>query len=231
MKGAFLRACTEAEALKYCGGKSNKDTKPGILRFHGAYPIDTNWTKQLVDIIHSQQERQVIQEQGTRANTQISLYQPTLRFGISSRQKLDDAEWNTIWTIWEKALAQGIGSRVSAGYGQFKLARENQLLQVKLKGQGLTSTLIDGTAEFRPNMFKAVLRCHTLRLFGGFTNEVTAQTLTKELWGGFAGRSGAIVGKLGVAFESVNLNTEKRHEYQSKHQLYPCPSMSWKKVY
>jgi CRISPR-associated protein Cmr6 len=203
MKGAFLRACdNEQQAKRYCGEKQcDRTTTPGILRFHGAYPVNTDWTKQLVDIIHSQQERQVIKEQVTRANAQISLYQPTLRFGISSSKKLEESEWKTIWRIWEKALAQGLGSRVSAGYGQFKLARDNQLLQVKLKGQGVASTLIDTTPEFRPNMFKAALRGHTLRLLGGFTDEATAQQLTKELWGGFAGSNGSVVGLLGVAFD------------------------------
>ncbi|WP_293140784.1 hypothetical protein [Okeania sp. SIO3I5] len=76
-----------------------------------------------------------------------------------------------------------------------------------LKGEGLAPNLINGTGEFRPNMFKAALRGHTLRLFGGVTNEAIAQKLTKKLWGGFNGKS-PYVGKLGIAFNAVNLEMD-----------------------
>lgn len=226
LKGAFLRACTDDEARKYCGGKtSEKETKPGILRFHGAYPIDINWTNRLVDIIHSQENKQVIKDQKTNANAQISLYQPTLRFGISCAKKLEDSEWKTIWKILERALGEGIGSRVSAGYGQFKeVTKENQILQVKLTGNGVASTLIDGTEEFRCNMFKAALRGHTMRLFGGLTNEATAKHLTKELWGGFAGSNGAIIGSLGVNFDyDDNKLKMSKYEYEPNNKLASMP--------
>ncbi|WP_460202142.1 hypothetical protein [Scytonema sp. NUACC21] len=77
----------------------------------------------------------------------LSLYQTTLQFGISSIQELDYSEWEKIKTIWKRALANGLGSRVSAGYGHFQNVevsdRTNQLLQIKLKGQGATSLLIN----------------------------------------------------------------------------------------
>lgn len=206
MKGAFLRACSDEEALEYCGGKlSQQDTKPGILRFHGGYPKDGNWKQkpeQLVDLVHPQEDWQVKNNSSHSANIQISLYQPTLVFGISSTVKLSQDKWDKIWDIWKRAIERGIGSRVSAGYGQPINHGTSKLLTVNLEGQGLAS-LLAGTnpiPEFRPNMFKAALRGHTLRLFSGVTDEATAQELTKELWGGFAGRDGAIVGLLGIAF-------------------------------
>ena len=78
-----------------------------------------------------------------------------------------------------------------------------------MKGQGLASQLIDRSGEFRPNMFKAALRGHTLRLFSAVTDENTAEELTKELWGGFAGTNGAIVGHLGIAFNPVDLELDE----------------------
>lgn len=80
MKGAFLRACTDEQAMKYCGGQlSQKDTKPGILRFHGGYPKDGDWTKKaLVDVVHPQEDWQVKKNGSHSAFIQISLYQPTL---------------------------------------------------------------------------------------------------------------------------------------------------------
>lgn len=213
MKGAFLRSCTPIQAIRYCGGQiSNNETKPGILRFHGAYPEDDSWCEQpLIDVVHPQQDWQVKNNESHSAFLQISLYQPTLVFGISSTIELNDSEWEIIWSIWDKAIERGIGSRVSAGYGQPVKHPETKLITVNLKGQGLASQLVDTdkTPEFRPNMFKSALRGHTLRLFSAVTDEKTAEELTKELWGGFADNNkGAIVGDLGIAFNPVDLEMD-----------------------
>jgi CRISPR-associated protein Cmr6 len=206
MKGAFLRHCTREQKIRYCGCEINNETQPGILRFHGAFPKDHSWKeKPLIDVVHPQQDWQIKNSSSHSAFLQISLYQPTLVFGISSTIELDDSEWETVWSIWDKAIERGIGSRVSAGYGQPIKHSETNLITVSLKGQGLASQLIDRSGEFRPNMFKAALRGHTLRLFSAVTDENTAEELTKELWGGFAGAKGAIVGDLGIAFNPIDL--------------------------
>ena len=223
MKGAFRRALQKrlSNNLKvlslkglqyYCGGedKTNgkSETKPGILRFHGAYPVNDKWkTDSIVDIVHPQENWQVFsgkKEKGENANFMISLLKPKLNFGISSSKELSEAEWDEIWSVWETALGYGIGSRVSAGYGQIAKHEANKILSVYLKGEGLISKRVDGSKEFRPNMFKAALRGHTLRLFGGVTNKENAEHLTKKLWGGFPEKSDsrkeAWVGELGIAF-------------------------------
>ena len=206
MKGAFLRHCTREQKIRYCGCEINNETQPGILRFHGAFPKDHSWKeKPLIDVVHPQQDWQIKNSNSHSAFLQISLYQPTLVFGISSTIELDDSEWETIWSIWDKAIERGIGSRVSAGYGQPIKHSETKLIAVNLQGKGLASQLIDRSGEFRPNMFKAALRGHTLRLFSAVTDENTAEELTKELWGGFAGAKGAIVGDLGIAFNAIDL--------------------------
>jgi CRISPR-associated protein Cmr6 len=224
MKGAFIRACKQLygkeqgkiEAENYCGKKlEDGSSEPGILRFHGAYPVDLDWTTKLVDIVHSQESRQVIKDdrdKSTNANSMISLYHTTLKFGFSSSEELDKPAWDKIKKIWEIALANGLGSRVSAGYGYFQETDYNQqkpshlLLQIKLKGKGGVSTLVNKTPEFRPNMFKAALRGHTLRLLAGMTDGVTAKEITKKLWGGFGDKNNqdskdANVGLLGIDFD------------------------------
>lgn len=230
MKGAFRRACSPEQADRYCGkkrtpeelatlGNSAAEFEPGILRFHGGYPIDTAWAdpERLVDLVHSQWKKQVIKDEKTNANVQISLYQVEMRFGISSPHNLTANEWKEIKTIWEKALSHGLGSRVSAGYGYFVdpnsdnselLHREKPLLAVKLTGQGLASNVLNKSnkaGEFRPNLFKATLRGHTLRLMGGLTDEKTAIALTEILWGGIGDEnsenSQGVEGLLGVAFD------------------------------
>ncbi|MEA5575950.1 hypothetical protein [Anabaena sp. UHCC 0451] len=221
MKGAFLRSCTSEQKIKYCGFQNNNETKPGILRFHGAYPQDDTWCEQpLIDVVHPQENWQVKNSNSHSAFLQISLYEPTLVFGISSTVKLDDSEWETIWSIWDKAIERGIGSRVSAGYGQPVNHPETKLITVNLKGQGLASQLVDKSGEFRPNMFKAALRGHTLRLFSAVTDENTAEESTKELWGGFAGAKGAIVGDLGITFHAEKLVMDEFKYNKNKMPIY-----------
>ncbi len=226
MKGAFLRACSDEEGLKYCGGEDESDrkkTQPGILRFHGGYPKDDSWKKtNLVDVVHPQEKWQVTgEEEGKHsAFIQISLYKPIFVFGISSIKELDKTEWEKIWGIWEVAIARGLGCRVSAGYGQPVIKNDRTILSVGLRGEGIASLLINKEPEFRPNMFKAALRGHTLRLFSGVTDKDTAQLLTKELWGGFNGSNGSFVGKLGIGFRAKDLDFYDRQYLNTSMQLY-----------
>jgi CRISPR-associated protein Cmr6 len=210
MKGAFRQSCDRGgiaseKIRKYCG--DDRDLSPGILRFHGGYPTSTDWTKQLVDIVHPQQEWQVkthnTQSKSGGAFVQISLYQPELRFGISSTQPLTLEEWATIWEIWEQALSLGLGCRVCAGYGQPKTHTRNVLSRMSLRGQGSVSQLLDRTAEFRPNIFRAGLRGHALRIFGGLTDANQAEELVDILFGGISRDRGAQVGLLAMAFREL----------------------------
>lgn len=239
MKGAFRQACPEEKQLRYCGSKNGPSSKeksqPGILRFHGGYPIDMAWAEvdRLVDITHGQQPYQVMRSEknsGENANILISLYRPKLRFGIScSEIPFDSPEWGEIEEIWRKALSRGIGSRVSAGYGFIIDAYDDRvLLSVNLHGQGVMSQLLlknpasnngfPKTPEFRPNMMKAVLRGHTLRILGGLTDEATAKLLVKKIWGGIPERcgnnnEGATVGLVGINFSTEKIPTLDEHIY------------------
>jgi CRISPR-associated protein Cmr6 len=207
MKGIFRRACTPDQRDRYCGKSlTGGDHAPGILRFHGGYPTDTTWTDQLVDIVHPQQDRQVKSEGASSAFVQISLYKPTLQFGISSAVPLSETEWQTIWHIWEKAFSTGIGCRVCAGYGQPETQSGDVLYKSRLKGQGQAAKLLDGTGEFRPNSFRAAIRGHALRIFGGLTDDRTADRLVAELFGSAIGE-GAI-GLLSLNFRTLDLEME-----------------------
>lgn len=214
MKGAFRQACTITQADRYCGRAVGQDFQPGILRFHGGYPTSTDWTDGLVDIIHPQQDRQVKQEQTTSAFAQISLYQPQLRFAISSTEPLEAMEWEIIWQIWERALHNGLGCRVSAGYGQVLLPADRSineaagdiLFQAHLKGQGQAPKLIDQAGEFRPNVFRAAVRGHALRLFGGLTSAEQAEALVNGLFGSVRGSGD--VGLLALHFQTRRLTLD-----------------------
>jgi CRISPR-associated protein Cmr6 len=191
MKGVFRQAGETLERqgelpagtiAQYCG--NDEMLSPGLLRFHGGYPTDQSWTKQLVDVIHPQQNWQVgIHPPQHSAYQQISLYRPELKFGISSSEP-SAVDWDLVWKIWEKGLTQGLGCRVSAGYGQFQDTDENPLIAFKLKGQGPISKSIDNTLEFRPNIFRAALRGHALRIFSGLTSDANTKRIVDQLFGG-----------------------------------------------
>jgi CRISPR-associated protein Cmr6 len=205
MKGAFCQACTEQQRQRY---NLTKDADhPSLLRFHGGYPINSNWKEKLIDLTHSQQNFQVgMSNTGHSANTLISLYQPEIEFCISTTHS-DKVNWDEIWQIWKKALGQGIGCRVSAGYGQshqfYQEIQDNVLYQVRLHGQGAASKLLDGnsTPEFRPNMFRAGIRGHALRIFAGL-NQSRAKDIIHELFGGIEGETK--VGWLRMSFYPEN---------------------------
>lgn len=207
MKGIFRRACTPEQADRYCGRNLGREgMTPGILRFLGGYPTDTRWTEQLVDIVHPQQDWQVKEDRkAAGAFVQISLYKPQMQFGLSSAEDLSEEEWTRIWGIWERAIATGIGCRVCAGYGQpLQQQRSSQTLYaVRLRGQGQAAKLIDGTGEFRPNIFRAAIRGHALRIFGGLTEAKTSETLVNELFGTVQG--GGKTGLLNMAFLESDL--------------------------
>lgn len=207
MKGVFRRACNREQGDRFCGkALAGGDFEPGILRFHGGYPTDESWQEDLVDIIHPQQNRQVKNNNTSSALVQISLYKPKLNFGISSTIPLEEAEWNTIWELWERALSTGIGCRTCAGYGQPRKHTGNVIYRVKLKGQGAAALLLDKTGEFRPNIFRAALRGHALRIFGGLTDEATAERLVAQMFGGIT--DGTTVGLLAMSFKDTNLELD-----------------------
>jgi CRISPR-associated protein Cmr6 len=207
MKGVFRRACTPEQAERYCGKHlPSGDFEPGLLRFHGGYPTDDEWQENLLDLFHPQQDRQVKSDHRSAAYVQISLFKPKINFGISSTLLINATEWTTIWEIWEKALSTGIGCRVCAGYGQPKKHTGNVIYQTQLKGQGAASKSLDNSGEFRPNMFRATIRGHALRIFGGLTDEPTADRLVEQLFGGIRSQE-TKVGLLGMSFRE-NIDSE-----------------------
>lgn len=216
MKGAFRQACQQMEGSgdvppgtcnHYCGDEV--EITPGVLRFLGAYPTN-DWTQGLLDLVHPQQGWQLKtldttqKPGGESAYAQVSLYKPTLRFVISSAKELTTEQWQQIWTIWERAIAAGLGSKVSGGYGQINQTSHPVLYKVKLKGQGQAAKLIDNIGEFRPNIFRAALRGHALRIFGGLTDAGTAEQLVEQLFGGIRSKEAA-VGLLGFQFQNSKL--------------------------
>jgi CRISPR-associated protein Cmr6 len=192
IKGMFRRACRDQAPQKlmdWCGGtvpgEDGPSIQPGWLRFHGAWPADDRWTSGLLDLAHPQQEWQV--GIGSRKNdgafAVVSLYRPRLVIGLSSSIPLADEVWEEIMAILRSALAMGIGGRTCVGYGSSGRLTGDLLFESALEGQGPAAKLLDGTAEFRPTMFRAAIRGMALRLFGGITDARTARQVVGRLFG------------------------------------------------
>lgn len=214
MKGAFRHACNLAQTARYCG-RDDQSPAEIPLRFLGGYVQNEDWHEKLLDLTHPQQKWQVqtsetqAKEAGESAFAMLSLHQPQITFAIAAVQGLSEEQWQEIWQIWERAIAQGLGCRVSAGYGQVSRTAKGKSLRPKtgflyrchLQGEGCASQLLDQTPVFRPNIFRAALRGHALRLFGGLTTADNAKRLVHQLFGGTVG--GTVVGLLRCHWENT----------------------------
>jgi CRISPR-associated protein Cmr6 len=166
-----LSAANNALIYAYCGDEE----KPGVLRFHGAFPIG-NWANQIVDVVHPQQPRQVEDNTPGSSFALLSFYKPTLAFEFSSADSSID--WPQVESLVKQALSLGLGGKTSTGYGFVdKPGYANPNLpeyatahHISLSGQGVSSLLLNGEPEFRPNLFKASFRGHISRLLGGVCN-------------------------------------------------------------
>lgn len=186
IKGLFRRACQRRDQGKpieqqvtklYCGDAD----RPGILRFHPAYPLG-DWASttlqdrnpsyyKILDVVFPQQSRQTGEKNSSSgAFAQVSFSQPTFVFSISSSQSLSAEQCKSIEGILKTALSKGLGGKTSSGYGLPFQALNKPDLQITLTGSGITPSLLTGQKEFRPNMFKAVLRGHATRLLAGCTD-------------------------------------------------------------
>ncbi len=214
IKGLFRRACREIAPMRvmaWCGGETaNGETQPGLLRFHGAWPADEKWKNQLLDVAHPQQKWQVgIQPDDHSANAVVSLHEPRLNIAVSSTDpQLKEDEWKEIRSVLRHALGRGIGGRTCAGYGSSGQLSGDILFQCGLEGQGPAAKLLEGTAEFRPSMFRATIRGMALRLFGGLTDPVTALRIVGQLFGSVGKEEGQNVGLLAMVYTNADTHLD-----------------------
>lgn len=216
IKGLFRRACSREQRDLWCGNLwGAEQQQPGLLRFHGAWPVDDRWRKGLLDVVHPQQNWQVGYEpdQSDRCHSAyalVSLLKPHLQIGISSaRRELSEQEWADVDATLQRALASGIGGRTSTGYGRSQALREPVLFSCVLGGQGSAPKLFDGTPEFRPIMFRSAIRAMALRLFGGVTTEEKARKAVDQLFGGLGAGEAAKLGLLEMAYTHSMLQVDE----------------------
>ncbi len=223
IKGLFRRACPLERLQRWCGSPCGAgDLKPGLLRFHGAWPVDALWTMGLLDVAHPQQNWQVGFHQDQRRNSHsafalASLRQPRLQIGLSSTDPdLQEAEWQEIEDTLRRGLQRGLGGRTCAGYGSSGRLHGDLVFECELEGQGPAAKLLDQTAEFRPTMFRAAIRGMALRLFGGVTDEDKARQAVGRLFGSLSREEGQNVGLLATAYTdvSVELGSDGRRGWE-----------------
>lgn len=202
IKGLFERLSRHPElgeesqqkVREYCGSPEQQ----GILRFHGAYPVgdwagtktvkpkngQTTTRYRLVDVVHPQQKRQIQREGFPKAIAIVSFYQPNFIFELSSIKPLPDSEWETIARLLKQALRPGLGGKTSTGYGLCYIPQNRYPLNIYLQGKGVSPLLRSDEPEFRPNLFKASLKGHFLRLLAGVSGDDRAvQAKVDRLFG------------------------------------------------
>lgn len=217
IKGLFRRACPPGRQLRWCGSPcASGDLSPGILRFHGAWPAepsrptDFDWTHAILDVAHPQQNWQVGFTNGNESHTALgvaSLYRPRLRIGLSSTDpSITETEWEEVVETLKRSLRAGIGGRTCVGYGTTGRLAGDVLFQCGIEGQGPSAKLLDGTAEFRPTMFRAAIRGMALRVFGGLTDAKTAMQAVGKLFGSLSREEGHNVGLLATAYTDAVVN-------------------------
>ncbi len=209
IKGLFRRACPSAQLERWCGSPcAAGELSPGILRFHGAWPADAAWMGGLLDVAHPQQNWQLGFNNGRESHSAfgvVSLHRPKLQIALSCTDPaISEAEWQDIEATLRTALQQGIGGRTCVGYGSSGTISGDLLFQCKLAGQGPAAKLLDGTAEFRPTMFRAAIRGMALRLFGGLCDDVTTRQVVGRLFGSLSREEGQNVGLLATAYTDAN---------------------------
>lgn len=227
IKGLFLRVCQaddkakqrsqeESLAIKFCGDAE----QPGVLRFHGAYPIG-NWAERIGDVVHPQENWQVKgkREKSETALALISLYKPQMVFEFSSSDP--KINWQKVESLLLEALQRGIGGKTGTGYGlggNFPgkpLVKTKRPITIQLGGVGVSSVLLSGEPEFRPNLFKAALRGHTRRLLAGVCHsEDTVQREVQRLFG-----STSAEGAVKILWQSLS-DTDNDATYNVSGTLY-----------
>ncbi|MFN7229658.1 MAG: hypothetical protein ACK5UG_11435 [Synechococcaceae cyanobacterium] len=186
----------------------------------------------LLDVAHPQQEWQVGIGRGKSGGAfgLVSLLRPRLQIGLSSTDpSITEAEWHEIEDTLRLALQQGIGGRTCVGYGSSGRISGEVLFQCALEGQGPAAKLLDGTAEFRPTMFRAAIRGMALRLFGGLCDESSARQVVGRLFGSLSHDEGHNVSLLATAYtaESTELGSYGRGSWQQP-TYATCGSVQWR---
>jgi CRISPR-associated protein Cmr6 len=149
------------------GDESEKSKGIGCVQFLDAFPTEPCLT---VDVVNPQwrwQDRQVNYK--SDPHFFLSMEEPEIIFGLTrtSRGNLNDVRIVKGWL--EQALATGIGSRVSAGYGRtnrvaasfsYSYSRQFQLWTQGIYGASPPSRDNEwiGEAEFRPTALRGILR-------------------------------------------------------------------------
>jgi CRISPR-associated protein Cmr6 len=231
IKGLFRNRCRElieSRVIKWCGNSYDVDkTKQGTLRFHGAFPANTEWRKEggaySLDLVHPQWKWQLGHKDLTHsAFAVISLNKPDLIIPISSSDpSMTEKDWHDIENILITAVqSNGIGGRTASGYGvSGEIEPDRIIFQCSVLGRGTASKLLNGKPEFRSTMFRAAIRGMALRIFGGLCDENTAEQKVDELFGGITGEK-PMRGILNCRYIDTNLPLLKKSQTDYPIELY-----------
>jgi len=126
----------------------------------------------------------------TVPHTLLSMAEPTLIIGLTythrGQQQHQSEDLKTVKTWMENALAVGIGSRVSAGYGRTQIQSRfsySSSHPFQLWTQGIFGADSRQADEFRPVALRGMLRYWFRAIALGLYDPVTCRTLENQLFG------------------------------------------------
>ncbi|ELS04984.1 uncharacterized protein predicted to be involved in DNA repair (RAMP superfamily) [Xenococcus sp. PCC 7305] len=162
-------------------------TKAAQVAFLDAYPIKPCLSLDVATPQWHWDEREREVKYSPEPHLFLSLYQPEILIGISASAQVSQDDYNTVRKWLKNALENGIGSRVSSGYGKFIPLTTNQYslkfdFTLWTKGMYGANPQKQGT-EFRSTAVRGVMRYWFRALSMGMYQSDTCKLLEDRIFG------------------------------------------------
>lgn len=163
-------------------------TKAAQVAFLDAYPIKPCLSLDVATPQWQWNERESEVTYSPEPHLFLSLYQPVLQIGISASPQVSSNDLNRVQKWLKNALENGIGSRVSGGYGKFILPADENQKSLKFEFSLWTKGMYGGNpqqegTEFRPTAVRGVMRYWFRALSMGMYEPYTCKLLEDQIFG------------------------------------------------
>lgn len=204
---------SRVEVYRLLGDESKDRKRMGCVQFLDAFPTEPCLS---LDVVNPQWHWQQNEQINYKADPHffLSMEEPEIVFGLvrTSRGNLEDVKVVKNWL--KQALATGIGSRVSAGYGRAE--QDNQisaslpyssLHEFQLWTQGMYGA---SEIEFRPTALKGMLRYWFRVIALGLYSPRSCKDLEADMFGSIEPEAKEGCVRIGVDWEQQNTNSNNQ---------------------
>jgi CRISPR-associated protein Cmr6 len=205
------------------------DDGAGYIQFFDAYPTEPCLSLDTATPLWKWDSRDDVPcvKYSPEPHGMLSLLRPTLIIGIQAtmRGASIDVDLKKVCEWIPQALSEGLGSRVSAGYGRAKTMENNrsntQSYEFSLRTAGIYGAVPDRKAakvEFRPTAVRGVLRYWFRAVAFAMYAPASVRKLEAELFGAIepTTKVGALQVSVGLTEESVSQSKSKPHYFEGE---------------